>query len=198
MKTKLKIIAFYLLAVLLGGCVPSVHPLFDANETTFDANLIGDWSDPNSKDLCTLTGLDNKAYKMTYIESNGKIGKFTATLGNIGNDRYLNIYPDDANLPQNDYYKSHLISVNSFMRVKTTNKGLTVQVLNYDNIKKLLERDPFAVKHELMAEDRPLLTASTKELQRFLRKYSSDENAKIFEKPKQMYRVKPQDANSVK
>jgi hypothetical protein len=198
MKTKLKIIAFYLLAVLLGGCVPSLHPLFDANETIFDANLIGDWSDPNSKDLWTFTSSNNKVYKLTYIDPDGQGGKFTATLGTIGDERYLNIFPEDPKLTQNAYYKSHLISVNSFIKVKTTGQGLTAQILNYDKVKKLLEKDPSVIRHELMGSDGFLLTAPTKELQRFLRKYASDENADILDSPKKMYRVEPQDANSVK
>jgi hypothetical protein len=198
MKTKLKITAFYLLAVLLGGCVPSLHPLFTENDLIFDANLIGSWSDPNAKDLWTFTSFNNRVYKLIYIDPDGQSGKFIATLGNIGDDRYLNIFPEDPNLPQNAYYKSHLISVNSFIKVKTTNDGLIAQILDYDKVKKLLTKKPAVLKHELITGDGLLLTASTKELQKFLRKYASDEDADILDAPKKMHRVKPKDTNSIK
>ncbi|MDD5135229.1 MAG: hypothetical protein PHP01_07455 [Phycisphaerae bacterium] len=193
MKTKLKIIAFYLLAVLLGGCVPSVHPLFDANETIFDANLVGQWSDPNSKDLWTFTGVNDKVYNLTYIDPDGQSGNFIATLGNIAGNRYLNIFPEAPKLTQNDYYKSHLISANSFIKVKTTGDGLTAQILAPDKVKKLLEEKPAILKHEFIGDNGLLLTAPTKELQKFLQKYDSD----ILDSPKKMYRVKPKDANSI-
>lgn len=49
MKAKIQIAAFYLLAVILGGCVPSLHPLFTENDLIFDANLVGKWAsmEPN-------------------------------------------------------------------------------------------------------------------------------------------------------
>jgi hypothetical protein len=75
--------------------------------------------------------------------------------------------------------------------------------MNPDKISSLLKSKPNAVKHEKL-EDYDIhivLTASTKELQKFILKYGHDEKFKIFgdaQNTKPMYRVKPQDANSVK
>ena len=46
-----KKLLFYLLAVLLGGCVPivSLHPLFEKKDVVFDEKLLGTWvQDPNA------------------------------------------------------------------------------------------------------------------------------------------------------
>ncbi len=42
---------FYLLAVLLGSCVPvmSLHPLFNEKDVVFDEKLLGTWvEEPNT------------------------------------------------------------------------------------------------------------------------------------------------------
>lgn len=189
MKTKIKIAAFYLLAVVLGGCVPSVHPLFTENDLICDANLVGNWAENNPKTVWTFTEKDNKTYRLTYI-ADGKSGTFTAGLGTVGSERYLNIYPEDPNLPQNDFYKNHLLYMNTFIKVKFIDPNLTMQMMDADNVKKLLKKNPNLLKHEFVG-DRLILTASTKDLQKFMRKYSSDKNLKIFGDPGMLHRIRP-------
>lgn len=50
---------------------------------------------------------------------------------------------------------------------------LNMRLTDDDAFKKLLEEDPNAVKHQ-MVDHTPVLTASTKELQAFVRKYADD------------------------
>jgi hypothetical protein len=197
MKTTLKKIAFYTLAILLGGCVPSLHPLFTDEEIIFDANLVGVWSEPNSKDSWEFKPAANKKYDVIYTDEKG-IGKFDGRLGKIGNNTFIDFYPQDINLPGNDFYKSHLLGVHTFAEIDLSKDGLKLEVMSPENLDKLLKTDPNALKVE-KADDRTILTASTKELQAFILKYN--EQAKLFDKNKEnkpMQRVKQQDANSVK
>ncbi len=200
MKTTLKKIAFYILAVLLGGCVPSLHPLFTDEEIIFDANLVGVWSEPNSKDSWEFKPVVNsKKYEFIYTDDKGKSGKFDACLGKLGSNMFLDIYPGDPNIMGNDFYKAHLIGVHSFMKVEPTKDTLKLRIMNPDNVEKLLKSDPNIIKHE--QTDRLVLTASTKELQAFILTYGSDEKLELFGKAednKPMLRVKQQDVNSVK
>ncbi len=201
MKSKLEIIAFYTLALVLGGCVvQSVHPLFTENELIFDANLVGTWSPPDSNETWQFTPntatKDSKEYQLVSTESSGKKGPFLAGLGTIGQDRYLNIYPQKPDLPQNsDFYKSHLPTMNSFIKIKLIDQALTGQPMNYENVRKLLEEKPNLLKHEARG-DELILTASTKKLQKFIRKYSSDAKLKIFgEAGEPLRRINPQELN---
>jgi hypothetical protein len=191
MKSKLEIIAFYTLALILGGCVvQSVHPLFSENELIFDANLVGTWVEKDPNNVWTFEKKDEKIYKLTYT-SGGKSGIFTAGLGAIGADKYLNLCPEDPNLPQNDFYKSHLLYMNSFAKIKFTDPDLTGQIMNPDGVKKLLEKKPKLLKHELI-KDGLILTASTKELQKFISKYGPDAKLEIFGEPEALHRIKTQ------
>ena len=48
---KTKKFLFYILVVILGGCIPimSVHPLYTKSDIIFDQKILGTWiDDPNS------------------------------------------------------------------------------------------------------------------------------------------------------
>jgi len=202
MKTTLKKIAFYTLALLLGGCVPSLHPLFTDEEIIFDANLVGVWGEPNSKNFWEFQPVVNsKKYDVICTDDKG-IGKFDGRLGKIGNKTYLDIYPDEPNVIGNDFYKSHLMGIHTFAEIDISKNGLKLNFMNPDNTEKLLKAEPNSIKFEEV-DNRIVLTASTKELQAFILKYSGNDKVKLFgnENDKDntlLQRVKQQDSNSVK
>ena len=204
MKTKIKTAAFYLLAVVLGGCVPSLHPLFTENELIFDANLVGIWAPTDSNETWEFkpTGkFGGKGYECIYIENNGKIGRFDAGLGKLQNNMLLIIYPKELNLTENDFYKIHFVPAYSFMRAEIGKDSLKLRPMNPEAVDKLLKSDPNAIKHERLDGSSVVLTASTKELQNFILKYGIDENFELFGKAKEadkMHRIKadkPDDVN---
>ncbi|OHB48407.1 MAG: hypothetical protein A2Y10_09820 [Planctomycetes bacterium GWF2_41_51] len=196
MKAKISLTAFYLLTIILGGCVPSLHPLFTENELVFDSNLVGKWSEPNSSDIWEFKTADNKRYEFVLTQDKGK-GVFTGMLGKIGNEFYLDIFPEDMNIPGNDFYKGHLIGAHSFMKIDVTKDSLKIGIMSPESVKKILEAEPNAIKHEKV-DDRIILTASTKALKDFILKYAADEKAELFGKDednKPLRRVSVQEAN---
>jgi hypothetical protein len=48
-KMKVKKLLFYLLAVFMGGCVLSLHPLYTENDLIFEEKLLGTWAEEGSK-----------------------------------------------------------------------------------------------------------------------------------------------------
>jgi hypothetical protein len=197
MKKRVQTVVFYMLALILGGCVPSLHPLFTENQLVFDSNLVGKWAEPNTSNYWQFAPDANSRYDVVFADDKGK-AKFTGCLGKIGNDTFLDIFPEDMNIPGNEYYKAHLIGAHSFLRVDLTHGGLNLQGMNPDGIDKLLKTDPNAIKHET-AEKRTILTASTPELQKFVAKHAHDPN--IYgpvSEDKLLKKVIKQDSNSVK
>ena len=152
---------------LVVGCIPSLHEIYTKDTLIYDANLVGTWKeDPNSKNVWIFEKADPNFYKFTYIE-NGKSGKFDAHLCKIGNMRYLDLYPQDPNLPYNDFYKMHLIAVHTFLKVESVSPILLLRAMKLDELAEKLKADPNFVKHEEGGES-ILLTASPKDLQKFL------------------------------
>jgi hypothetical protein len=197
---KIKKILFYLLAGILGGCVPvmSLHPLFTEEKLVFENKLLGKWmDDPNSpkstwefkriEDSKQKDGELNppkkpeKAYKLILLnnEDNTK-GSFYAHLVKLENRLFLDVYPSRIPCAEPDPNEDWLLNTfflipgHSFVIIDSIEPQLKMRWTNQEELKKLLKEKPDAVKHELV-EDGIILTASTEQLQQFVLKYADDE-----------------------
>jgi len=197
---KTKKLLFYLLAAILGGCIPSLNPLFTENELIFEEKLLGTWAEDDSKETWQFKrGSDDpneKFYEMTYTDSEGK-GVFFAGLGKINDVMFLNIYPHEPELDKaNDFYKLHILRVHTFMKIEQIEPTLKMAVMNPERMKEMLEKNPDIIKHEMIQDgDRILLTASTEQLQLFMKKYMNEEE--LFDDTSDLKRLMPRDSNDV-
>ena len=80
--------------------------------------------------------------------------------------------PEDINV----YYKIHYLKVHQFFKIDQIEPELTMRTMNPDTVKKMLEKKPELVKHEIVHDDMVLLTAGPKELQKFLKEHANDED----------------------
>jgi len=195
---KTKKFLFYLLAVILGGCIPSLNSLFTENELIFEEKLLGTWAEDDSRETWQFKrGSDDpneKFYEMSYTNSDGE-GLFFAGLGKINDMMFLNIFPHEPELDKtNDFYKFHILRVNTFIKIEQIEPTLKMAVMNPDTIKEMLEKDPNIIKHEIIEDgDRILLTASTQQLQQFMKEHANDEG--LFGDPSELKRLTPKDPN---
>jgi len=188
---KTKKFLFYLLAVLLGGCVLSLHPLYAEKDLIFEEKLLGTWAKNDSKETWQFKRANgNKYYKMIYTDEEGKKGHFDAGLGKLNNMMFLNIFPQEPELKENDFYKFHILRVHSFIKIEQIEPTLKMRTMNPDKMKEMLENDPNLIKYEIV-QDRLVLTAPTKELQEFMKAHANDEG--LFGEPSEWKRVQPKD-----
>ena len=177
---------FYLLAALLGGCVPvmSLHPLYTEKDVVFEERLLGIWvDDPNSPEITWQFNRieePNNAYNLVFSDEEGKKGSFVAHLVRLQNRLFLDVYPseppweiEDPNKLELPYNSLFLIPAHTFIRIDFIGRKLKMWLTNDEEMKKLLKEEPNAVKHTFI-EDKLILTASTKELQNFVLKYADD------------------------
>jgi len=185
-KMKVKKILFYLLAALLGGCVPviSLHSLYTQENVVFEEKLLGTWvDDPNGPEVIwEFTRIDEpkNAYKLVFSDDKGKKGSFVAHLVKLQNRLFLDAFPsefpwepDDPNEVKWLYNSFFLIPAHTFIKIDSIEPQLKMRLTNNDKMAELLKEDPNAVKHTSI-EDRIILTASTEELQAFVLKYADD------------------------
>ncbi|MCH7556007.1 MAG: hypothetical protein IIB56_00960 [Planctomycetes bacterium] len=183
---KVKKILFYLLAVLLGGCVPvmSLHSLYTKENVVFEEKLLGTWvDDPNGPEVIwEFTHIDEpkNAYKLIFSDDKGKKGSFVAHLVKLENSLFLDVFPDEFPCDTEDPNKTDwlynvffLVPVHTFIKIDSIEPQLKMRLTDDDKMAELLKEDPNAVKHTSI-EDRFILTASTKELQAFVLKYADD------------------------
>jgi hypothetical protein len=162
--------AFYLLAALLGGCLPSLHPLYTAETLIFDEKLIGRWVGEEGTWQFAKAG--EKEYEVRLLQDD-KEGRFEAHMVKLGDMTFLDIFPVSnetlENLP--DLYRIHLLPAHTFMRVEQIEPDLQ---LRWVHVGELLEKDPNLLKHETLDEDRVVLTASTEDIQKFVVEHAND------------------------
>ncbi len=215
---KTKKLLFYLLAAILGGCVPvmSLHPLFTEKDVLFEEKLLGTWvNDPNnptttwefervmdeSENAIEFKRPDRpeNAYKLVFHNNkdDGK-GSFFAHLVKLENMLFLDVYPSQLPCAPKDpnefqFYNIYfLVPVRTFIKIDSIEPQLRMRLTDDDDMKKLLAEDPNVVKYEL-ADDKLILTASTRELQAFVLKYADD--SRVFSNEIVLSRKKPQDPN---
>ncbi len=183
---KVKKILFYLLAALLGGCVPvmSLHSLYTKENVVFEEKLLGTWvDDPNSPEtIWEFTHIDEpkNAYKLILSDDKGQKGSFVAHLVKLENSLFLDVFPDEFPCDTEDPNKTDwlynvffLVPVHTFIKIDSIEPQLKMRLTDDDKMAELLKEDPNAVKY-MSIEDRLILTASTEELQAFVLKYADD------------------------
>lgn len=186
---KAKKLVFYLLSVLLGGCIPSLHPLYTDKELVFEHRLLGTWSQ-NDQRWEFKEGQKEKSYDLTF-DDKGEKGKFTARLVKIDKMLFLDLFPKEPEIEANDFYKFHLLPVHTFLKIEQIDPVLKMRAMNPDKFKEMIEDKPELIRHEVI-EDRIVLTASTKQLQQFMRKHANDED--LFGDASDLARAKTQDS----
>ncbi len=83
-------------ALTLVGCIPTLHPLYAEKDLVFDPALLGLWSSDKERETWLFEKESESAYKLTYTDSHGKAGQFTAHLLKLNGNRFLDLYPDDS------------------------------------------------------------------------------------------------------
>jgi len=199
---KTRTFLFYLLAILLGGCLPvmSLHPLFNFNEkdVVFDEKLLGTWvDDPNSPETTwefKRADANENAYRLIYSDKEKEVehygyvvveggkGLFIAHLVKLKDKLFLDAFPDrlpyyeprDPNEKGWAYSSLFLLPTHTFIKVDAIGSQLILRVTDDEKFKKLLAEDTNAVIKHTLLDDKPILTASTEDLQEFILKYADD------------------------
>ena len=187
---KTKKFLFYLLAVILGGCVPviSLHPLYTEKDVVVDKKLYGTWVDDanNTKTTWEFKSIDEpkNAYKLIFSDDEGMKGSFVAHLVKLQNRLFLDIFPselpwepEDPNKMDWPYNSLFLIPAHTFVKIDSIEPQLKLRLMLESKMEELLKENPNAVEHTSVG-DRLVITGSTKELQAFVLKYA--DNEKIF------------------
>ncbi|MHC4617449.1 MAG: hypothetical protein ACYTEQ_06815 [Planctomycetota bacterium] len=98
---KTKKFLFYLLAGILGGCVPvmSLHPLYTEQDVAFEEELLGVWVDDANEPDTTWEfrrpDASKKEYELIFSNREGKKGIFVTHLVKLKEQFFLDVYPKE-------------------------------------------------------------------------------------------------------
>jgi len=186
-RTKI-VLLFALLSLMTGCLVSSIHPFYRDRDILFDPVMTGRWLDGDSalwvieqrtyqKSFMgeTVTG---NSYAITYYEEPEKAGYFIGTLFRINGIEYVDFYPDtDEDQCNTDLTSWHLFPTHTLARVQYNSDSIMLYWFGEEWLSDMLEQNRIRIKHETVDLDnytRNVLTASTDELQKFIRKYAND------------------------
>ena len=187
---KRNVIATLGATVLLCSCIPSVNPFYTAKDVIFDTRLLGEWREKDktdNPDVWKFEDATNRTYRLTITEKEGKRGKFDAHLFQLKQEYFLDLIPADCEYATN---QADLVAFSMFpghllVRVPQIEPELKLAFFDFDWLQKFLEKHPKALAYH-REDDRFLLTAGTRDLQKFVLKHLGE--GQLFKKPDAMVR----------
>jgi len=181
--------ALFAAMLFFTGCVvTSIYPYYSDRDLVFDPALVGNWVEADkTNDTAACVRIEpagEKSYRATVFDTN-ETNSTDVALFRLKQQLFIDSCPTNRSL---DFVPVHQVS-------KVTQLGPVLETanLNYDWLAKLLEKNPKAIRHMVLRDNpgdehpRIVLTADTKELQRFILKYLNNTNA--WEEPSQFKRL---------
>ena len=193
MKTR-TLILIGMLAALATSCIPSLFPLYTIEDLVTDDRIVGTW-DTGENGLWVIERLDytpnndffspnwsepekKKSYKLEVTEVSGGDtleAEFLMHMLVLDGQHYLNFYPADFEL-DHDFLSWHMVAVNNFSKVWITEDSISLGFFDPSNLEELIDENRVKISH-IRHDNGILLTARTKELQKFVIKYGNEEEA---------------------
>lgn len=199
--SKLKLVILSLLFLALNSCVvKSLFPFYTNSTIYFEKRFIGTWVDyENAKweivqfqDIILkeskktkVSELDADQFRMynkykngyvVYFEKNNTKSSFLAMPFKIKNQLFLDfttIESDEMEEFKNRLFQMHLISTHTLAKFDFIDDNeVVISWFSSKKLSQLLSEDKIKIKHEEIGLDETtLLTSSSEELQRFIKKY---------------------------
>ncbi len=186
MKKKI-LVVLGLVAMLVQGCiVKSLHPFFAEEDVVFKPELIDAWTD-NDGNRWKISPVKEKpnAYEMT-ASKDGKDGVFLVHLFKLDNNLYLDFLPISSDAESVAIFDLHIMPTHSVAKVETIERDrVSIKWFKEEWLADLFGKNRVMLGHETILDpikadegDKTyILTASTSELRKFLRKYGNDDAA---------------------
>ncbi|MDB6122703.1 MAG: hypothetical protein JWQ71_1696 [Pedosphaera sp.] len=171
------------LAIVMAGCVvTSIYPYYTSKDVTFNPALVGSWvenpGETNNTEVWTFAKAGEDAYKFTLTKSS-ETNEFSAHLFKLKDSLFIDFMPMEKH---DDFIPPHYLM--SVAQIQPTFKA---SLMSYEWLGKLLEKDAHTIRYVMVPEEsgntnkqRFVLSADTKELQKFVLKHLKTEGA--FEK----------------
>lgn len=145
---QLKSIMVYGILLVSPGCIPlSLNPIYTEKDIVFEPGLIGQWAQDGSKETWAFSKRDTNEYDFVYTDEAGKRGRFSAHLVKIDGNLFLDFFPEERDVKENDFYEVHFIPAHSFAHVKQIEPTLQMRFPDPDWLEKLVTENPGAIQH---------------------------------------------------
>jgi len=183
-----------ILSMLVSSCIlTSLFPLYKVSDLIRDDRIVGSWSTDGEEipsDYWTFEWLDTadtggvwfapdlwsdyntgNTYRLIATEDSLE-QEFIVHLFELGGKTYIDFYPTDVDL-EHGFLGMHMVPVHNFSEIEITDDKLIFRWFDPDFFADLIEQNKIKISHIDM-NGAILITASTDELQKFVKKYGSE------------------------
>ena len=191
---KLKTVILICCLVVLNSCiVKSLQPFYTTESIAYQKDFVGKWID-NKKHTWEVISFkkafleENKTSKISEedkaIFEKYKEGYFVALTKKdeesvfltmpfiVDGQLFMDFIPFNYEDLTDDLVSQHLLNTHSVAKIDKEENNLKITWLDEDRLKDLFKKDLLKLKHETVGFDESfVLTASSEELHRFLKKY---------------------------
>jgi hypothetical protein len=174
----------------------SLNPLYHEEDLIDAPDLLGLWQDKDEEgEYISFEKYEDKKYIFRYMETQDDTNKsiidsvsFEVGLLKLGDHYYIDAYPYyDEDFEEGDYLIRGFIPTHSFLKIEWNKQSMALYEFSYDQLKELFEQNRIRIQHQ-MFEDYIVITASTDDLQKFIRKYADDAN--VFNEPDRFVKIR--------
>ena len=150
------------LILLMSGCPLSIEPVVRESDATFDQRLLGTWAEVASSERAVISRAAENKYAIEYT-SNGKVGRFEARLGRLGDRLLLDVWPvpEETDLPAP--YAGLLVSGHLLLTLEIDAQEIRTSIINPSSLLTALSAGTVRLPHT-RSRDRLLLHGTTEEL----------------------------------
>jgi hypothetical protein len=181
-------VAVAIFSVLLGGCIPSLRPVYTEGDLVFEKALLGAWQPSDGSSRWEFAPGVGKSYRFTFTDKDGVSSEFEAHLARFDDLTYLDLQPTEKGITGNAFYKAYTLRLHTFLRVdQLDDSHLQLSSLDGSWLSKQLAEHPQLLPHEKVGEGL-MVTASPEQLQAFLKAHQDTPDA--FSKATPLQRVK--------
>ncbi len=176
-----------LVSLFFSGCIVySFYPLYTEKDLFANEILTGSWVDNDStewkfehpyKGKELPENMDSTSYILHLKDKNNKESKFSVHIIKLGGHYFLDFYLEDfLESDELDLASFHIVPVHTFAKFTFTKNKIHINWYDQNWLEKLIKENKIRIRHEYNG-DYILLTASSKELQKFVTKYVNSEEA---------------------
>jgi hypothetical protein len=195
MKRMLGFTMIVLGALLLGACTPaSLNPLASKEAVVVEPRIVGEWERTDAKGDRTTIGVEDageETYKGKLVytrakpkpeESKEETVRFRFQLVKLSDQLFADVSADKDAAAFHSGDAIFAMPVHAVVKVDVAADSLGISMMSAEWLDKLLKADDNAIAHAHVKENPPFLiptviTASTQDLQAFVKKHAADEKA---------------------
>ena len=184
------VIALGLAALLSTSCVPSIQRLIEEGDAVEEPRLVGTWVDGKGGDYrrlpagettdesrLVLKAREDRAYDMEVLDEDGTVDEtYIVRVARFSSGTFLEMVPADKACWDVNSDLVRYVRTSNFYRIKLEGDVLHYEFFDTDWLKKKLDSHAINLPH-VVVDDNVVLTASSKQLQRFVERHADDPGA---------------------